>query len=743
MFQFPFHLARRLALGALILSFPTSASAQEPSSPSVSTANVSSTNVSPTKAFYGPWKSVPIRGGGFLQQVFFAPSDANRMYLTSDVGGFWRSDDGGKSWRMLHGALPADAGSYSPRGFLVHPQNANRIWVATGSPWGSVNGVFASSDGGDSWTQTLRAPFDGNGNNRDGGNVLAMSPHNPDLLLAGSLGGGIHRSDDGGKTWQTGGPDDLNPTAIIWNRTDANQVWLSARNWPDRKFKRADGNEVPLRGGMFESNDGGKSWQEIAPDSAAPEELFQDPFDSKVLWGLRFPDKRVARSTDGGRTWLDASDGLTPETQGGPRRDGTYTSIAAGPDFLLLGSHGGHFYRLDRGETTWRKVEPKEVDEDLWWGRLQGNDTRHFGSALGFVGINPRNPKHWVFTDWYALYQSFDAGESWKLTLDGIEMTVLNTVAQDPNNGQIFHMGMADVGYFRTQNGGQTTEQVARAISNNIKSLATTPAQPNRVYATGTSDWEWKANAVFVSDDAGKSWNRSPMQGLPDMTERRCETIVASPSKPDEVWLAVSGDIKAGEGGPYQSLDGGKSWKWRGEGLPQSGGFFRSGYWVAGPELAISGDGSLVASSDNRGLLARREPNSPTWTMVPVPAGTPNCLSADALVPGRFYLALQGGGLWRSDDGGENWRNLIERDVRWITPDLKVKNRLAAVTPDGVLISLDAGATWRAMSDGLPYRHGRNVVCFAGESVVVGTGGNGVFVAPLNSIRGEAKSLAR
>jgi lysophospholipase L1-like esterase len=75
--------------------------------------------------------------------------------------------------------------------------------------------------------------------------------------------------------------------------------------------------------------------------------------------------------------------------------------------------------------------------------------------------------------------------------------------------------------------------------------------------------------------------------------------------------------------------------------------------------------------------------------------------------------------------------------------DLKVKDRVAAVSPQGILVSTDAGTTWREMSRALPYRHSRNVVCFAGEQVVVGTGGNGVFYAPISSLQGAATSRAR
>jgi photosystem II stability/assembly factor-like uncharacterized protein/lysophospholipase L1-like esterase len=398
---------------------------------------------------------------------------------------------------------------------------------------------------------------------------------------------------------------------------------------------------------------------------------------------------------------------------------------------------------MDGDKTKWRKIVPGKINEGEWWGRIKPNSYRHFGSALGFIAANPHNPKHWVFTDWYALYQSYDEGKTWNLTLNGVEMTVINTVAQEPTNPNVFHAGMADVGYFRSPDSGRTMQWITRDISNNIKTVAAAPAQPGRVYATGTRKWEWFVNEVFISDDAGLTWRRSGLKGIPNMEERRSETVVAHPTKKDEVWVTISGAVKPGEGGPWRSVDGGQNWTWQGQGLPDVDHFFRSGYWVAGPELAISPDGSMIATSNDRRLLARRGPNDTSWTMMNLPAGAPNCLAADPLQTGRFYMALQDGGLWRSDDSGHTWKNVIDRDINWVTPDLKVRGRVAAVSPQGILVSTDAGTTWREMSRALPYRHSRNVVCFAGEQVIVGTGGNGVFYAPLSSLQGKATSRAR
>jgi hypothetical protein len=85
-----------------------------------------------------------------------------------------------------------------------------------------------------------------------------------------------------------------------------------------------------------------------------------------------------------------------------------------------------------------------------------------------------------------------------------------------------------------------------------------------------------------MSDDAGQSWRRSGLKGIPDMENRRSETVAPHPAKKDEVWVTISGAISPNEGGPWRSRDGGQTWEWQGSGL-SGDSFYRKDYWVAGP----------------------------------------------------------------------------------------------------------------------------------------------------------------
>ncbi|MDQ2687896.1 MAG: hypothetical protein M3Y28_08525, partial [Armatimonadota bacterium] len=375
---------------------------------------------------YGPWRSCLIGGGGYLQNVVPCPTNPKRYYTYIDVGGLARSDDGGRSWRMLHGGLPAKEANYQVRGLVVDPRNDAKIIIATGSQWSGDGGIFTSDDAGQTWRKTLDARFMGNGPERWTGFILARHPKNPDVLVAASEGTGLWRSADNGQTWQSLGLTDLHPTDLKFDKTNPQRLWLCTAPFDGY----LGGKQVKLGAGFYRSEDGGKTWAKLADMS--PTEILQDPSDPTHLLGIVKSTLQISR--DAGSTWQAFDDGLPPRTsQSGPADD-QFNALAAGPDFVLTASSKGTFYKLPSGQTHWQKIDRQgvqEVYEGQEWFR---HKTGGMGSALGSITVDPRDPNHWFFTDWFAIYQTPDAGLHWQLSIDGIEDTVLHDITQDPTD---------------------------------------------------------------------------------------------------------------------------------------------------------------------------------------------------------------------------------------------------------------------------------------------------------------------
>ena len=60
---------------------------------------------------YGDWTSTRIVGGGYCTGLETTAADPDRLYLRTDVGGVFRSDDGADTWYTLHDALPSNFGT--------------------------------------------------------------------------------------------------------------------------------------------------------------------------------------------------------------------------------------------------------------------------------------------------------------------------------------------------------------------------------------------------------------------------------------------------------------------------------------------------------------------------------------------------------------------------------------------------------------------------------------------------------
>lgn len=679
---------------------------------------------------YGPWQSCQIGGGGYLQDVVLCPSDPRRAYAYVDVGGVYRSDDGGRRWRMMNADLPRRASAQNVRSLAVDPRDEDRVIAAIGdAAWADPEGIYVSRDGGETWRRTLVAPFCANGAHRWAGPVLARSPQNADVVLAAAVGTGVWRSEDNGETWQQQGATGLYPSQLCFSRHYPERVWLCA---PEHKeWMRFLREEQLFPGGLHRSDDGGRTWRQVSPQ--APSEVLEDPTDPELLYGII--GGSIYASRDGGAAWQLFTEGLPERTSPVPRypsgeghphpSEDNFQALAAGPDFVLTASTTGTFYRLGRGETRWRKIARTSVHQ-LYHGERWYGGAGRFGMALGSIVVDPRDPDHWFLTDWFSAYQTFDAGRSWELTIDGIEVTCVLVLQQDPSDPDVVHLGMLDNGYFRSEDGGVRFRNVTAGISNNIKCLTLSPRAPHRLYAVGSSGDHWESSQVFLSDDGGHTWRRSPMRGLPDGERHRRNTIAASPDSPEVVYLTASGPAGPGAGGVYVSEDAGESWRWIGEGLPEGEPLFGHGILgQSGRELAVGRDGSLVCIGRHRKAIYRRPSGAIRWEPASgAVAGAPNCVVADPTAPHRFYLAA--GGVYRSDDGGATWRQVLAEAASQVTVDLARPERLAAGTAEGVALSEDGGTTWRILGRRLP-RRAHNLVAFAGEHLIAGSNGSGAF----------------
>ncbi|MFN3421718.1 MAG: WD40/YVTN/BNR-like repeat-containing protein, partial [Armatimonadota bacterium] len=218
----------------------------------------------PTKATDAPesdevrWQLVGPGGGGWIQSVAFDPKDPNTIYVGCDVGGFYVSFDGGKTFEIRNKGL---------RDYFVE--------------------------------------------------CIAVHPLNPDIILLGTQGG-IFRTTDKGKTWQWM-RDGFPPTQRYSYSAPIGAICFDPQN-PDivyagigRPRNAREGRDGQGQGAIYRSTDGGVTWQRVdggqLPKDAVVSDIEVKPDDSKVI--LVATNRGLFRSDDGGKTWLPSNDGLS------------------------------------------------------------------------------------------------------------------------------------------------------------------------------------------------------------------------------------------------------------------------------------------------------------------------------------------------------------------------------------------------------------------------------------------------
>ena len=184
--------------------------------------------------------------------------------------------------------------------------------------------------------------------------------------------------------------------------------------------------------------------------------------------------------------------------------------------------------------------------------------------------------------------------------------------------------------------------------------------------------WIGGHDVLLVRDGSGDAWRQPAAADLPGLD---VHGLAVDPTEPERVVVAIAAE------GVYESFDRGSTFRRIGRVAPSH---------IYG--LLITDDGRLWAADLEAGLL-RSDDGGRNWRVVldrPVAQ-----IAADPSVPGRM-LAI-GERALRSDDGGATWQELDgPAGALAVPPSAEVGAPLLMVTPGGIVASSDGGTTWRS-----------------------------------------------
>lgn len=629
-------------------------------------------------------------------------------FLRSNVSlgnGVYRSTDAGKTFTHLG---LEQTGRVSR--IVVHPKDPDTAWVAAlGHAWGPQKdrGVFKTTDGGKTWNKVLFV------DENTGASDLVIDPNNPRILFAGMWqidiktwgrwsggpGSGLYASRDGGETWTelTGAGLPEKPwgkVALTMSADDSDRLYVLIETNTNRDYAKVE----DFAGVLWRSDDGGKSFKMVNADNR----LVQRPlYYSRALAApddadeVHFMSVDQTRSLDGGLT-------VTENNSGWDHHD--IWIDPRNPERIITGHDGGVSVSTNRGKTWYRPLLPVaqmyhvEVDNQIpyyvYGNRQDGNAMRGPSNTLTYEEI-PVGAWHAVggCEVGFTLPDPRDANLVWSGCYDGI------LTLYDHRNGTA-----RDVSVWPEAMESWPAEELKYRFQWTFP-LLISPHDPARVYAgshflheTTNAGQTWKVISPDLTSDDPELQKRTGGLTLDDAGPTLAPTLFAlaeSRRQKGEIWTGSN------DGRVHLTRDGGATWTDLTANLPE----LPPRGTISNIEPSRHQDGKAYLTVDRHQLgdfasyVYRTTDWGKTWRRIV--KGLANDVFAFAHVvredprrPGLLYLGVENG-LWVSFDDGENWNamqgNLPPAPVHWLVVQEHFDDLVVGTYGRGIYVHDDLG----------------------------------------------------
>ena len=539
---------------------------------------------------------------------------------------------------------------------------------------GTADGhVFASENGAQSWELRGRV-----GSRLDAvvTRVLA-DPHDGQRLFAAvwyqaaDVGGGVFQSEDGGRTWSLMGLGDEEVRALELAPSEPEELVAGTRR------------------GVFRSVDGGKNWARISPlghpELRNVDSLAIDPRDPETIYVGTY--HLPWRTNDGGKTWRPISAGIIDDSDIMSMRVDTST-----PERLYMSACSGIYRSENRGNQ---------------WIKLQG--VPYAARRTQVIVQDAAEPRIMYAGTTEGLWVTRDGGESWIRTTprDWVVNSIVVLAAKGGETRRVV-LGTEGQGVRISDDAGATFSEANRGFTHVVvKLLLSDPIQAGHLLLLT----EQGGSRIEESWDEGKSWTPLPLPitepgKVAKLSADQIHQVFSSPwgwllqlvdgrlwirDRTKQTWKQWSLKLPLANQHPA----GSKASK-----PPKVRGIQSSVVW---PPFAFSRDLAIIPSGEGllrclaSGLCSRMKAFGRRGTISALWVST----------TGSNIRMVKDGKLGSSSDGGEtsSWQDLPVTAERVLWLDMVESSTMAAAylgTATGLFVSLDGGVHWERVSGGLP-----------------------------------------
>jgi photosystem II stability/assembly factor-like uncharacterized protein len=677
--------------------------------------------------------------------VYVGTGEPNNRQSSSFGEGVYKTTDGGKTFS--HVGL---RNTQSIARVVVHPSNPDIVWVAAKGHLFGPNpdrGVFLTTDGGRNWTKTLYV------DDNTGATDLIIHPANPQILFAatyqrqrtawgfasGGSASGIWRSVDGGRNWTrirgNGLPEGtMGRIGLAISRSNPDIVYIQAEVAPDKEPQ--DRSAAPSPGGpggggfgqqnqppddkvsgVWRSDDGGNSWSFMSNENNRPmyySQIRVDPNDPMTVY---VGGQRASKSVDGGKTF--------EPMQGMGHVDNHAIWVDPSDSrHVMYGNDGSVDVSWDGGENweslrTWAVGQPYHASVDMRHPYYVCTGLQDNGS---WCGPSSARSGSILAQDWYRV----GGGDGFYTLVDPTDPNVIYSESQNGNvrrvdlrTGETISIRPRVGGGGGGFGGGGSPNIVPVPTDNpQIRWNWNTPLvmsahDASTIYAGG--------NYLFISRDRGTTWTMTA-----DLTK--------SIEKDDREILGMKGTTprcsRQRTGACIHSRNDGVNAYGTIVSISESS-ITPSILWVGTDDgnIQVSRDGGMSWSEVGRNL-----PGGPKEYYV-------SRVEASHFDRSTAYASLDG---HRSDDltpyvfvthdYGATWSAITNGlppvgNVNTVREDPRNANLLYVGTEFGVYVSLDAGANWKRFMSGLPVVRIDDILVHPRENdLVLSTHGRSIWI---------------